>query len=80
MDRVDLQQAEHRIRADYTEWPALKLTARQARRLWSLSQEVCEAALAELVGAGFLSHSDGVFLRRGLGRHHPAQPGYPPTT
>jgi hypothetical protein len=73
MDRVDLQQAEHRIRVDYIEWPALKLTARQARRLWSLSQEVCEAVLADLVGVGFLSHIDGLFFRRGLGRHNPGQ-------
>ena len=35
-----------RIQTEYVEMPDLKLTGRQAQRLWNLSHEVSEAALA----------------------------------
>jgi hypothetical protein len=55
-----------RIQADYLEMPGLKLTVRQARRLWDLPLESCESALATLVESGFLVRSqDGAFLRGG---------------
>lgn len=62
-----------RIRIEYIEMPDLKLTRAQARRLWNLPQEVCDTALARLVGSGFLGlTADGQFLRRGLGRIAPS--------
>jgi hypothetical protein len=54
-----------RIQMEYLEMPGLKLTLRQARRLWNLPSDECEAALATLVDDGFLVRSrDGSFLHR----------------
>jgi hypothetical protein len=72
-----------RIRAEYAEMPGLKLTAPQARRLWALDCVTCDAALAALVNAKFLSRTpEGLFViatshgpeqmpRRGFGTHSP---------
>jgi hypothetical protein len=66
MDGIDFREALRRIQMDYLEMPELKLTKRQARRLWTLSDDVCDAAMASLVAAGFLTRArDGSFLRRG---------------
>ena len=55
-----------RIRTEYIEMPDLKLTGRQAQRLWSLSSEVWEAALAILIGNRFLAQTpDGAYVRHG---------------
>lgn len=42
----------------------MRLTCRQAQRLWDLDQLVCEALLAALVDVRFLVECDGVFLQR----------------
>jgi hypothetical protein len=53
------------IRMEYSEMPDLKLTFRQAQRLWSMSAEMCERVLASLVGSGFLAlTSAGFYIRR----------------
>jgi hypothetical protein len=46
--------------------PELKLTLRQAVRMWNLTAELCEVALAALVATGFLiqTHDDS-YVRRG---------------
>jgi len=55
-----------RIRTEYIEMPDLKLTGRQAQRLWSLPNEVWEAALAILIGNRFLAQTlDGAYVRHG---------------
>jgi hypothetical protein len=52
-----------RIRAEYMEMPGLKLTTPQARRLWGLDCATCDAALAALVNATFLSRTlEGLFV------------------
>lgn len=52
-----------RIRAEYVEMPGLKLTTPQARRLWGLDGATCDAALAALVNAKFLSCTcEGLFV------------------
>jgi hypothetical protein len=65
---MDLQQVEQLItliRMEYLEMPDLKLTLRQAVRLWDTPPESCEAALDVLVLSGFLARTrDGAFLRR----------------
>ena len=49
---------------EYVEMPDLKLTARQAQRLWSLSCDVWETALAVLLGKQFLAQTrDGSYIR-----------------
>ena len=64
-DTRDMRQALTRIQSDYNEMPELKLTERQARRLWNLPEGLCGAALTALVAAGYLVRArDGAFLRR----------------
>ena len=70
---MDLQQVEQLIaliRMEYLEMPDLKLTLRQAGRLWDAPADLCQAALDVLVLSGFLSRTkDGAFLR-----HYSAPP------
>ena len=47
---AEVQNALLRIQTEYVEMPDLKLTARQAQRLWNLSRDVWETALAVLIG------------------------------
>jgi hypothetical protein len=71
-----LREALLRIRTEYVEMPDLKLTGRQAQRLWNLSQDVCEAALAMLVSEGFLAQAlNGAYVRSGLMRTRAASRG-----
>ena len=44
-----------RVKAEYLEMPGLKLTRRQAGRLWDLEDVVCDAVLTTLVNDGFLT-------------------------
>lgn len=44
-----------RIRGEFLEMPGLRLTLRQAMRLWNLDAATCEAALRYLVEHRFLS-------------------------
>jgi hypothetical protein len=61
-----------RIRMEYVEMPGLRLTSRQASRLWNLDQVACEGILATLVEELFLSRTrDGSYLRRDTGHHVP---------
>jgi hypothetical protein len=71
-----------RIRMEYLEMPGLRLTGRQASRLWNLDQTSCEEILATLVRELFLSRtSDGAYLRRDTGHHRspdfPIEPTHP---
>ena len=67
METITLDDALLRIRVEFIEMPDLKLTSAQARRLWNLTQEACDMALAVLVRTGFLGQTtDGRFLRSGL--------------
>ncbi len=63
----DLRDVLTRIQMEYVEMPDLKLTLWQARRLWNLEMDVCEAALGALVRSQFLQRTtDGAYLRRGV--------------
>lgn len=54
----------HRIRAEFLEMPGLRLTSRQAARLWHLDLATCEAVLATLVVEHFLQcTAGGAFVR-----------------
>ena len=51
-----------RIRGEYLEMPGLRLTARQAQRLFGLDPTTCDEVLAGLLQSGFLSRTvDGMF-------------------
>jgi hypothetical protein len=43
-----------RILAEYKDWPTLRLTTRQAARLWALDLVHCERLLNQLVNDGHL--------------------------
>jgi hypothetical protein len=59
-----MEDALVRMQTEWMQMPQLKLTRRQAQRLWSLSTDVCEAAFATLVTRGFLGQTpDGVYGR-----------------
>ncbi len=59
-----MEDAIVRMQTEWTEMPQLKLTRRQAQRLWSLSTDVCDAAFATLVTSGFLGQTpEGVYGR-----------------
>jgi hypothetical protein len=61
---------------EFVEMPDLRLTSRQAARLWNLSQADCDELLAELVQQEFLWKTpEGSFLRRGSGsyRYRPSE-------
>jgi hypothetical protein len=54
-----------RIQGEFLEMPGLRLTCRQAQRLWNLDEVICEALLAALVDVRFLVRTtDGVFVQR----------------
>jgi hypothetical protein len=66
MQLMPVCDAVQLIQMEYAEMPDLKLTFRQAQRLWSLSAELCERALTSLVASGFLMLiSSGFYVRRG---------------
>jgi hypothetical protein len=57
------------MQTEWTEMPQLKITRRQAQRLWSLSNQVCETAFATLIRKGFLVQApDGAYLRHAFVR------------
>ena len=61
---AEVQNALLRIQTEYVEMPDLKLTARQAQRLWHLSHDVWETALAVLMAKQFLAKTrDGAYVR-----------------
>lgn len=63
--RPELEEVVSRIAVEYIEMPDLRLTAAQVRRLWNLSADVCDRALAALVARGFLVQiRTGAFMRR----------------
>jgi DNA-binding IclR family transcriptional regulator len=48
-----------RVQGEYREMAGLRLTPRQAARLWGLSSSATAALLDTLVGAGFLVRTEG---------------------
>jgi hypothetical protein len=52
-----------RIQCEFLEMPGLRLTERQAGRLWNLDSIACASILRVLVDGGFLCRtSDGRFM------------------
>jgi hypothetical protein len=52
-----------RIQCEFLEMPGLRLTERQARRLWNLDSIACAGVLRVLVDGGFLFRTaDGSFM------------------
>jgi hypothetical protein len=53
--KADLAPILARMRAEFHEMPGLRLTFRQAQRLWNLDEASCRRALDVLVDSGFLA-------------------------
>jgi len=66
METSRMQDVLVLIQREYLEMPDLKLTHREARRLFDLPADLCDVALESLVRVGFLARTrDGAFLRSG---------------
>ena len=62
---MTMEQLLRRIQGEFREMPGLRLTCRQAQRLWNLDALVCESILAALVDVRFLVQTtDGLFVQR----------------
>ncbi len=62
---TSMEQMLQRIQGEFSEMPGLRLTCRQAQRLWNLDALVCESVLAALVDVRFLVQTaDGLFIQR----------------
>ena len=56
-----------RVRSEFVEMPGLRLTTRQAARLWGLERALSERVLMSLEATGFLFRTrDGAFVRQAL--------------
>jgi hypothetical protein len=63
-ERRGIWEIVRRIRCEFLEMPGLRLTERQAQRLWRLDESACNAVLGALVDANFLTRTrDGAFVR-----------------
>ena len=61
---VELHDVVQLMEMEYAELPELQLTFCQAQHLLNLSNELCERALTELVGSGFLTRTPaGTYIR-----------------
>ena len=51
---MEFEGLVRRIRAEFEEMPGLRLTLRQATRLWGMDPASCRAVVDALVGTSFL--------------------------
>ena len=54
---MEFEHVVQRIRAEFNEMPGLRLTLRQAVRLWGIEEPTCKAVIQELVNSKFLQHT-----------------------
>lgn len=64
MSPVELQNITNRVRHEFLEMPGLRLTTRQAARLWGLEDSACEQVIDALVQAAFLRWTPGGMVTR----------------
>ena len=57
LPNVDLVRLLDMVKSEYLEMPGLRLTGRQAQRLWALDAATCEALLDMLESTHFLRRS-----------------------
>ena len=57
------EQTLRRIYNEYLEMPGLRLTLKQAQRLWGLDEATCASSLSFLVDVNFLAHDNQVYAR-----------------
>ena len=65
-----------RVSGEFLEMPGLRLTRRQAQRMWGFDEHTCQKILDSLVEAGFLCRTeDGMYTRPTEGRAEYLLPG-----
>ena len=64
MSPVEFQAVTNRVRHEFLEMPGLRLTTRQAARLWGLEDAVCEQVIEVLVQSTFLQWTAGGMVTR----------------
>jgi hypothetical protein len=63
-DRTAARHLLDRVRAEFIEMPGLRLTVRQAQRMWSLDERICVELLEALIAEGFLEQRrQGAYAR-----------------
>ena len=67
-DQTGVESTLQRIQRDFLEMPGLRLTSRQAQRLWNLDAMICDALLRALVDVRFLVEADGIYICNGATR------------
>lgn len=66
MPFMEVHDAVQLIQMEYAEMPEMRLTFRQAQRLWNLSSDLCARALTALTSSGYLIQTrDGAYIRKG---------------
>ena len=74
VDALDVEQTLERMCGEYLEMPGLRLTCRQAQRLWGLDEATCVELLNILLETGFLRRTrDGTYARTTDGPARPPQ-------
>lgn len=69
--RMSHDSVTRRVQAEYLEMPGLRLTRRQAQRLFGLDEHACARALDDLVSQHFLvRRPDGFYVRATEGLLH----------
>jgi len=56
---VNMEQLADRVRGEFAEMPGLRLTMRQAQRLWNLDRDASEKVVDLLVGRTVLQRVNG---------------------
>ena len=64
---MDLEPTVRRVREEFLEMPGLRLTPPQARRLWGLDGDACQAVIDALVACAFLKWTAGGAVTRAEG-------------
>jgi hypothetical protein len=60
----EFQAVVDRVRGEFNEMPGLRLTPKQAARLWGLEPAACDEVLERLIESSFLRWSAGTVMRR----------------
>jgi hypothetical protein len=61
---MEVHAVANRVRNEFIEMPGLRLTVRQAARLWGLDAPVCENVIDVLVRSSFLRWTSGGTVSR----------------
>ena len=64
MSPVEVHAVANRIRNEFLEMPGLRLTIRQAARLWGLEPPACEHVIEVLVQSAFLRRTPSGMVTR----------------